>query len=192
MPIGAWNEADQAGKHGRQMLQHVVGKEARVGLLLASSPLYGIQRRDRATRPVGRAHGLEWTPEHSDAALDRRKYRAAESLRAEFASRRANKEFYRPAGCASQLTGPGCEVADCTPSAPSTVARHWARDWRALALTQVHHGSRLSDSREGGTARHLLSSERALARPPPPHHRQAHSQSLCDCRDQRIFQRMYF
>ena len=25
-------------------------------------------------------------------------------------------------------------------------ARHWARDWRALALTQVHHGSRLSDS----------------------------------------------
>jgi len=104
----------------------------------------------------------------------------------------SKKEFYRPAGCASQLTGPGCEVADCTPSAPSTVARHWARDWRALALTQVHHGSRLSDSREGGTARHLLSSERALARPPPPHHRQAHSQSLCDCRDQRIFQRMYF
>merc|ERR1712086_754927 len=28
----------------------------------------------------------------------------------------------------------GCEVNDCTPSAPS--ARHWARDWRALALTQ--------------------------------------------------------
>ena len=25
----------------------------------------------------------------------------------------------RPAGCASQLPGPGCEVADCTPSAPS-------------------------------------------------------------------------
>ena len=24
----------------------------------------------------------------------------------------------------------------------------WARDWRALALTQVHHGSRLSDSCE--------------------------------------------
>ena len=31
-------------------------------------------------------------------------------------------------------------------------ARHWARDWRALALTQVHHGSRLSDSREDGEA----------------------------------------
>ena len=29
---------------------------------------------------------------------------------------------------------------------------HWARDWRALALTQVHHGSRLSDSREDGEA----------------------------------------
>ena len=26
------------------------------------------------------------------------------------------------------------------------------RDWRALALTQVHHGSRLSDSREDGEA----------------------------------------
>ena len=28
------------------------------------------------------------------------------------------------------------------------LAQHWARDWRALALTQVHHGSRLSDSKE--------------------------------------------
>ena len=27
----------------------------------------------------------------------------------------------------------------------------WARDWRALALTQVHHLSRQSDSCEGGT-----------------------------------------
>ena len=34
----------------------------------------------------------------------------------------------------------------------SSLARHWARDWRALALTQVHHGSRLSDSREDGEA----------------------------------------
>ena len=33
-----------------------------------------------------------------------------------------------------------------TPSQP------WARDWRALALTQVHHWSRLSDSREDGEA----------------------------------------
>ena len=30
----------------------------------------------------------------------------------------------------------------------NSLARHWARDWRALALTQVHHGSRLSDSCE--------------------------------------------
>ena len=29
---------------------------------------------------------------------------------------------------------------------------YWARDWRSLALTQVHHGSRLSDSREDGEA----------------------------------------
>jgi len=34
----------------------------------------------------------------------------------------------------------------------SSLAQHWARDWRALALTQVHHGSRLSDSREDGEA----------------------------------------
>ena len=33
-----------------------------------------------------------------------------------------------------------------------SLARHWARDWRALALTQVHHWSRLSDSREDGEA----------------------------------------
>ena len=32
------------------------------------------------------------------------------------------------------------------------LAQHWARDWRALALTQVHHWSRLSDSREDGEA----------------------------------------
>ena len=29
---------------------------------------------------------------------------------------------------------------------------HWARDWLALALTQVHHWSRLSDSCESGEA----------------------------------------
>ena len=34
----------------------------------------------------------------------------------------------------------------------NSLARHWARDWRALALTQVHHWSRLSDSREDGEA----------------------------------------
>ena len=34
----------------------------------------------------------------------------------------------------------------------SSPAQHWARDWRALALTQVHHWSRLSDSREDGEA----------------------------------------
>ena len=33
-----------------------------------------------------------------------------------------------------------------------SLARHWSRDWRALALTQVHHRSRLSDSCEGGEA----------------------------------------
>ena len=33
-----------------------------------------------------------------------------------------------------------------------SLAQHWARDWRALALTQVHHWSRLSDSREDGEA----------------------------------------
>ena len=34
----------------------------------------------------------------------------------------------------------------------TSIAQHWARDWRALALTQVHHWSRLSDSREDGEA----------------------------------------
>ena len=34
----------------------------------------------------------------------------------------------------------------------TSLARHWARDWRALALTQVHHGSRRSDSCEDGEA----------------------------------------
>ena len=39
---------------------------------------------------------------------------------------------------------------------------HWARDWRALALTQVHHWSRLSDSREDGEA--LSSKQRIFGR----------------------------
>ena len=30
-----------------------------------------------------------------------------------------SRPIIRPAGCASQLPGPGCEVADCTPSAPN-------------------------------------------------------------------------
>ena len=34
----------------------------------------------------------------------------------------------------------------------NSLAQHWARDWRALALTQVHHWSRLSDSGEDGEA----------------------------------------
>ena len=47
----------------------------------------------------------------------------------------------------------------------NSLAQHWAqdwvRDWRALALTQVHHWSRLSDSGEDGKALEL----RALDRP---------------------------
>ena len=35
----------------------------------------------------------------------------------------------RPAGCASELPGPGCEVNDCTPSAPSA-QRSWEEDRR--------------------------------------------------------------
>ena len=34
----------------------------------------------------------------------------------------------------------------------NSLSQHWARDWRALALTQVHHWSRLSDSGEDGEA----------------------------------------
>jgi len=41
-----------------------------------------------------------------------------------------------------------------------SLSRHWARDWRALALTQAHHGRlRLSDSCEDGEA---LSSEKGI------------------------------
>ena len=51
--------------------------------------------------------------------------------------------------------------------------QHWARDWRALALTQVHHGSRLSDSCEGGEA---LSS----VHPPTPATGKLIHNLLCD------------
>ena len=50
-----------------------------------------------------------------------------------------------------------------------------ARDWRALALTQVHHGSRLSDSCEGGEA---LSS----VHPPAPATGKLIHNLLCDGR----------
>ena len=49
------------------------------------------------------------------------------------------------------------------------------RDWRALALTQVHHGSRLSDSCEGGEA---LSS----VHPPTPATGKLIHDLLCDGR----------
>ena len=57
----------------------------------------------------------------------------------------------------------------------NSLARHWARDWRALALTQVHHGSRLSDSCEDGEA---LSS----VHPPTPATGKLIHNLLCDCR----------
>ena len=56
-----------------------------------------------------------------------------------------------------------------------SLAQHWARDWRALALTQVHHGSRLSDSCEGGEA---LSS----VHPPTPATGKLIHDLLCDGR----------
>ncbi len=55
-----------------------------------------------------------------------------------------------------------------------------ARDWRALALTQVHHGSRLSDSREGGEALSSVHST-ALARSPQAPGKLIHN-LLCGCR----------
>ena len=55
------------------------------------------------------------------------------------------------------------------------LAQHWARDWLALALTQVHHGSRLSDSREDGEA---LSS----VHPPTPATGKLIHDLLCDGR----------
>ena len=53
--------------------------------------------------------------------------------------------------------------------------RQPVRDWRALALTQVHHGSRLSDSCEGGEA---LSS----VHPPTPATGKLIHDLLCDGR----------
>ena len=49
------------------------------------------------------------------------------------------------------LVGEEFKTAEFYDRAPSH-GRQWARDWRALALTQVHHWSRLSDSREDGEA----------------------------------------
>ena len=60
----------------------------------------------------------------------------------------------------------------------NSLAQHWARDWRALALTQVHHGSRLSDSCEGGEA---LSS----VHPPTPATGKLIHDLLCDGRVKR-------
>ena len=54
-------------------------------------------------------------------------------------------------------------------------SQHWAPDWRALALTQVHHWSRLSDSREDGEALSSVHST-AFAAGKLIHN------LLCDCR----------
>jgi len=46
----------------------------------------------------------------------------------------------------------------------NSLAQHWARDWRALALTQVHYGSRRPSDSTARTARHLA----PCTRPPSP------------------------
>ena len=61
----------------------------------------------------------------------------------------------------------------------NSLARHWAqdwaRDWLALALTQVHHGSRLSDSCESGEAL-------SFVHPPTPATGKLIHNLFCDCR----------
>ena len=56
----------------------------------------------------------------------------------------------RPAGCAPQLPGPGCEANDCTPSAPRiklprrTLARDWKKRRESLSLSLSLSGLRLA------------------------------------------------
>ena len=45
----------------------------------------------------------------------------------------------------------------------NSLAQHWARDWRALALTQVHHWSQCCARNKNSLARATLWSEVAVA-----------------------------
>ena len=46
----------------------------------------------------------------------------------------------RLAGCASQLPGPGCEVNDCTPSAPSAPNKGWEKDRVPTCASRILQG----------------------------------------------------
>ena len=108
----------------------------------------------------------------------------------------------RPAGCASELPGPGCEAADCTPSAPSAGPRQQTLQWSASArrapqvvlrfekppaflshrLVQLRldrwqrKASRRIRDHRGWTPRRP-----ALRRTPPNHHAGASSQRVSRC-----------
>ena len=112
----------------------------------------------------------------------------------------------RPAGCASELPGPGCEVNDCTPSAPSapivSPRRQQTLQWSASArrapqvvlrfekppaflshrLVQLRldrwqrKASRRIRDHRGWTPRRP-----ALRRTPPNHHAGASSQRVSRC-----------
>ena len=77
-------------------------------------------------------------------------------------------------GLARTGTNTGTPEKEFYNKTPSHDTGH-GRDWRALALTQVHHGSRLSDSCESGEA---LSS----VHPPTPATGKLIHNLLCDCR----------
>ena len=75
-----------------------------------------------ASRPLRLVGHLGWVHRQEARAVGRPRERMM-PLREALTPRRDRaglaRKTRRPAGCASELLGPGCEVTDCTPSAPS-------------------------------------------------------------------------
>ena len=136
------------------------GRRAATGSVVPSAGGRGRELWTAGHYPHGAQAQLGCSRE-ADRPTNLQKNSAQASLTAHSHDKGASEEFPGSALCAvllKSLCGGGVPPSShpslacvlsfflscsrCAQPARSSLSRHWARDWRALALTQVHHGSR--------------------------------------------------
>ena len=124
-------------------------------------PRPALRLRETREFPEGNSRETEWSTKHPLVSLETSGN--AKCWGPSGFPLGCRKLSYRPTSNAHLPFPPVCWRRAVLPSLPWVVC--FLSFWRALALTQVHHGSRLNDSREDGEA--LSSVLRAACTRPP-------------------------